>query len=122
MFIVRMADQKKVRPLGLIKNLKIDLVGYVCKILVIILNMENGIEAYSMLLGRQWLKQRKSHHNWGDNILTITPEDRTVTLNSIKRVNIKSSQRPKYLDNEFDWDEGFSEQEEEEMYKEVLEL
>lgn len=84
--------------------------------------MENGIEAYSMLLGKLWLKQGKSHHNWGGNTLIITSEYRMVTLNTIKRVNIKSSQRPKYLDNEFDWDEGFSEQEEEEMYKEVLEL
>ncbi len=62
-FVVKMADQKKVQPLGLIKNLKIDLVGYVCKISVIVLNRENGIEAYSMLLGRPWLKQVKMHHN-----------------------------------------------------------
>jgi len=77
---VKMADQKKVWPLGLIKNLKIDLVGYVCKISIIVLNMENGIEAYSMLLGRPWLKQGKMHHNWGDNTITITSRDRTSHL------------------------------------------
>jgi hypothetical protein len=54
-----MVDQRKVQPL--IRNLKIDLVGYVYQISITILNMENGIEAYSMLLGRLWLKQAKVH-------------------------------------------------------------
>jgi hypothetical protein len=54
-----MVDQRKVQPLGLIKNLKIDLAGYVYKISRTILNMKNGIEAYSMLLGRSWSKQVK---------------------------------------------------------------
>jgi hypothetical protein len=49
----------------------------------------------------------KEHHNWGDNTLTITLEDKTITLNTFKHVNIKSSQQPKKLDNEFDWEKGF---------------
>jgi hypothetical protein len=42
------------------------------EISIMVLNMENGIEAYSMLLGRLWLKQAKVHHSWGDNTFTIT--------------------------------------------------
>jgi hypothetical protein len=42
------------------------------EISIMVLNMENGIEVYSMLLGRLWLKQAKVHHSWGDNTLTIT--------------------------------------------------
>jgi hypothetical protein len=30
-----------------------------------------------------------------------------MMFNTIKHVNIKSSQRPKNLDNEFNWEEGF---------------
>jgi hypothetical protein len=48
------------------------------------LNMENGVEAYSMLLGRSWLKLAKAHHNWGDNTLTITSNEQTTTLSTIK--------------------------------------
>jgi hypothetical protein len=65
MFVVRMADQRKAQPLGLIRNLKINLGSYVYKTSVTTLNMENGLEAYSMLLGRSWLKQTKKNHNWG---------------------------------------------------------
>jgi hypothetical protein len=46
-----MVNQQLVQPIDLIKNLKINLIGYDYKILVIMLNMENGVEAYSMLLG-----------------------------------------------------------------------
>jgi hypothetical protein len=50
-FWVQMVDQRKVRLIGLSRNLKINLVGCDYKISVIVLNMENGLEAYSMLLG-----------------------------------------------------------------------
>jgi hypothetical protein len=55
-FVVRMVNQRKVQLLGLIKNLKIDLVGCEYNFFVIMLNMENGTKTYSMLLGRPWLK------------------------------------------------------------------
>jgi hypothetical protein len=74
--------------IGFDRNLIIDLVGYMYEILVMILYMENGIEAYSMFLGTLWLKQVKLHHNWGDNTL----EHQIVMFSTIKHVNIKSSQ------------------------------
>jgi hypothetical protein len=33
--------------------------------------MGNETKIYSMLLGRPWLKQAKSNHNWGDSTHTI---------------------------------------------------
>jgi hypothetical protein len=73
------------------------------KILVTVLNMEIGIEAYSMFSGRSWVKQAKARDNWDNNILTITSRDIMVTLSISKRVNVKSSfQWPRNLDNEFD--------------------
>ncbi len=51
-FIICMVDQHKVQAMGLIQNLKINLTIYVYKILIIVLKMENGIEAYSMFLER----------------------------------------------------------------------
>jgi hypothetical protein len=53
--------------------------------------MENGIEAYSMLLETPWLKQAKVHHNWGDNIFIINSKGIMVIFSTIKCVNIKSS-------------------------------
>jgi hypothetical protein len=56
LFVVRMVDQRKVQRVGLIRNLKFDLVGCEFKISIIVLNMENGTKTYSMFLGRPWLK------------------------------------------------------------------
>jgi hypothetical protein len=66
-----------------------------------------------MILGRPWLKEARTHHNWGDNTLIITLEEWNVIVSTIKCVSIKSSQRPKILDIEFDWDEALSKQKEE---------
>jgi hypothetical protein len=68
----------------LIRNLKINLVGCDYKILINVLNMENGVETYSMLLGWSWLKLARVHHNWGDSTFTITSRERIVTLSTIK--------------------------------------
>jgi hypothetical protein len=62
-FVVRMANQRKVQPMGLIQNLKIDLASCVYKISIIVLKMGNGVETNSMLLKRPWLKQAKVHYN-----------------------------------------------------------
>jgi hypothetical protein len=70
--------------------------------------MEHGIEGYSMLLVKPWLKYAKAHHNWGDNTFTITLEIIIVTFSTVKHVNVKSSTQPTNLDNEFDCEEGLS--------------
>ncbi len=88
-FAIMMVDKWKVQLIGFIRNLKIDLVGYVYSIIV--LNMEHGIEGYSMLLVKPWLKYAKAHHNWGDNTFTITLEIIIVTFSTVKHVNVKSS-------------------------------
>jgi hypothetical protein len=67
-----MVYQWKVQPIGLIRNLKINLVGCDYKISAIMLNMENGVEVCSMLLGQPWLKLVRVHHNWGDSTFIIT--------------------------------------------------
>ncbi len=82
--MVQIVDQLKVQPIGLIKNLKINLVGCDYKILVIVLNMENGMEAYSMLLEWPWLKLAGAHHNQGDRTFTITSSEQNVMLSTIK--------------------------------------
>jgi hypothetical protein len=33
-----------------------------------------------MFLGRPWLKQAKTHHDWGNNTLSIIVDTKIVTL------------------------------------------
>jgi hypothetical protein len=64
--------------------------------------MEEGNEAYSMLLGRPWLKQVKATHDWGSNTLTITSIDRKITFNTNKKIKLNPSQQPKHLDDGYE--------------------
>jgi DNA-binding MurR/RpiR family transcriptional regulator len=58
-FMVRMADQRKVQTIALIRNLKVDLARCSDMIFVIVQNMKDRQKAYFMLLGKPWLKQAK---------------------------------------------------------------
>jgi len=121
-FMVRMADQKKVQPVRLIQNLKIDLARCTLKILVIVLQMEDTLEAYSMFLRNPWLKQAKSHHDWGNNILTIIVDTKIVTLSTEKRVMVHPSQRPCNLDDIYDWEGGLMDGNKKHLYDVIPEL
>jgi hypothetical protein len=121
-FIIKMVDQRKVQPIGLINNLKFDLVGCEFKIFVTVLDMGNETETYSMFLGRPWLKHVKAYHNWGDNTFTIITRERTMAVNTILKNPLKLSKRLKYVDDGYDWEEGLLNEEEEQLYNAVPKL
>jgi hypothetical protein len=66
-----MANQTIVKPLGLIKDLKIYIHGipYIITFTIIY----NGVmdSTYAMLLMRPWLKDVKIVHDWGSNVIII---------------------------------------------------
>ena len=65
-FFVKMADQHRVQPLGLVKGLDLDIVGIRYKIAAVMLKMEDISGAYPLLLGRPWLHNNK--HRTGNII------------------------------------------------------
>ncbi len=52
------------------------------------------------------MKQAKSNHNWGDNTLTINIEKKIMAASLIKKILLKPSQRPKYVDDDHGWEKG----------------
>jgi len=66
-----MANQNMTKPLGIIRNLKIQIHGipYVATFVVLQNNVVDS--SYSMLLGRPWLKDAKVTHDWGNNVIII---------------------------------------------------
>jgi hypothetical protein len=73
-------------------------------------------------LEKPWLKYAKANHNWGDNTLTITARERTMAMNIIEKIPLKPSKRPKYVDDGYDWEEGLSNEEKEQLYNAVPKL
>jgi hypothetical protein len=66
---LHMVNQTIVKPLGLIKDLKIFVHGilYVVSFTMIWNIMLNF--SYSTLLGHPWLRDAKMSHNWGNNTI-----------------------------------------------------
>jgi hypothetical protein len=83
---LHMADQTIVKPLGIIKDLKIFVheIPYVVTFIVIHSNVMNF--SYFMLLGHPWLKDTKVSHGWGNNIIIIQRMGTIRTIHVTKKL------------------------------------
>jgi hypothetical protein len=89
-----MADQRKVTPLGIIKNLKINIERLTFKITVTVIKMENQENRYSMLFGRPWLKQARAKHDWRRSQLILYQNGINVCIGTNRRPKLPDSSIP----------------------------
>ncbi len=68
---LRVANQTTIKPMGLIRDLKIYVHDIPYIITFIVLQTSVVDSSYSMLLGRPRLKDVKVAHDWGSNTITI---------------------------------------------------
>ncbi len=66
-----MVDQTTIKPMGLIRDLKVYVHDIPYTIMFTIFQNNVTNYSYSMLLGRPWLRDAKMAHDWGSNIVTI---------------------------------------------------
>ena len=97
-FAVKMADQRRVQPLGLVKDLDLDIAGIRFKIAAMVLKMEDISGAYPLLLGRPWLRQAKVKQNWEHNTISLRRGKKKVRLSVHATTMVKSPLRPKYAE------------------------
>jgi len=62
-FTIKMADQRKVTPLRILRDLRIEIGGFRYNITAIVMKMESKSGSYTMLLGRPWLKQANTRQD-----------------------------------------------------------
>jgi hypothetical protein len=120
-FTIKMADQRKVTSLRIIKNLKINIGRLTFKITVTVIKMENQKNIYSMLLGRPWLKQTRAKHDWGKNQLILYQNGIDVSIGTNRRPKLPDSSRPINIER-FDWEAGLTDEEEQVVYQAYLSL
>jgi hypothetical protein len=78
----RMPNQSMIRPLGIIKKLKIRINGisYGARFNVLQNNVVNS--SYSMLLGRPWLINANVKYDWANNVITNQGNGTVRTISS----------------------------------------
>jgi hypothetical protein len=81
-----MTNQTIVKPLGLIKDLKILVHEIPCAMTFIVIQSSVLDSSYSMLLRCPWLRDVKVSHDWGNDIITIQGLDTVRTIHVTKKL------------------------------------
>ena len=111
-FLVRMADQWRVRPLGILRNIFLDIGGISFSMAFVVLSMEDTLEEYNIILGRPWLRQAKVRHDWAANQLTIRRGRRKVKIPLKEKARLNNAVWPAIAET-VNMTEGLDEDEEE---------
>jgi hypothetical protein len=83
---LHMVDQNIVKPLGLIKDLRILIHGIPYAVTFIVIQSSVLDHNYFMLLGRPWLNDVKVSHDWGDNTIIIQRAGTVRTIHVTKKL------------------------------------
>jgi hypothetical protein len=79
--VLRMADQSRVKPLGILSKVITSIPGIVYLIDFIVLQPSTNNASYPILLGRPWLYQAQAKDDWGRGTLTIGRGPSKIKLN-----------------------------------------
>ena len=80
-FTIKLADQSKVAPLGLVKNVPVRIVGVRFLVAFVVMNLPSHNSSYSILLGRPWLKAAAVMHDWKNDTLILQSREGAVKVN-----------------------------------------
>ena len=73
-FSIKLADQRRVTPLGLVKNVPVKVAGIRFLIAFVVMDLPLHSSSFSVLLGRPWLKAVTVMHDWKNNTLDFRVE------------------------------------------------
>ena len=80
-YIVKVADQRPITPLGEITNCHMEAGGEVYPLTFHVLRLETSKAAYPVLLGRDWLRRANANERWSINQSTLQfgpPDNRSI--------------------------------------------
>jgi len=115
-----MENQTTIKPMGLIKDLKIYVHGIFYRIMFIVFQNNVVDSSYSMLFGRPWLKDVKVAHDWGSKIVTIQGKGTIRTITITKHLG-GEVRKPKVLLC-YNYQNGITDEEEDIIFVIKLEL
>lgn len=93
-FQVRMADQRRIQPLGIIRGKILEVSGLKFDVNFVVLRLEESEKHYPMILGRPWLRAAKVKQDWGADRIVIRKGKRKVKLMMTSKKVIPKELRP----------------------------
>ena len=80
-FSIKLADQRRVTPLGLVKNVSVRVAGIRFLIAFVVMDLPLHSSSFSILLGRPWLKVVAVMRDWKNNTLILQSRDGVFKVN-----------------------------------------
>ena len=80
LIILRMADQSRVKPLGILKQVLTTIGGIDFQIDYIVFKITESISSYPILLGRPWLFNGRVKEDWGKGTISIGKGKQKIVL------------------------------------------
>ena len=82
-FQLKMADQRRIQPLGILRNQKITISSLSFFVNFVVIKMNEGDSPYPLLLGRPWLKTARVKQDWGAELITIRQGKKKVKIQMV---------------------------------------
>ncbi|MCO5600240.1 hypothetical protein L7F22_054350 [Adiantum nelumboides] len=93
-FQVRMADQSRVQPIGILRKQSLIIQGLQFPVNFVVLRMKENLKAYSMLLGRPWFRTAKLKQDWEKNMATLKKGKKVITIAMGEKQELSSAVKP----------------------------
>ena len=75
-----MADQSRIKPLGVVKRVSTLIGSILFKISYVINKVSKFLSFYSILLSRPWLWKSKANNDWNNGTVTIEKGSKKIVL------------------------------------------
>lgn len=93
-FQVKMADQRRVQPLGTIIWYNVQLAGLDFAVNFVVLRLEESTNPYPMILGSPWLRVARVKQDWGADQIALRKGKKKMKLNIGSKISIPKAFRP----------------------------
>ena len=95
-FQLKMVDQRRIQPLGILRNHMLTILGLTFPVNFVVLKMDEGDSPYPILLGRPWFTQAKVKQDWGAAKIVVRKGKKKVQLNMVPNATLPKQARALY--------------------------
>ncbi|KAI5065815.1 hypothetical protein GOP47_0018439 [Adiantum capillus-veneris] len=92
--ILRLADQRRVKPLGILQGVKTIVAGLEFYVSYLIVQPHSYGASFPILLGRPWLVQARCVQSWHKGVIIIGPRDDRVELQVVSKEFLREYKKP----------------------------
>ena len=95
-FQVKMADQRRIQPLGILRRQEVSVAGLSFKANFVVLKIPSKCGSYPMLLGRPWFRTTKLKQDWETDEVVLKQGKKSIKIKMGSSVKLDKSAKPLY--------------------------